>query len=260
MRIITLLTDFGLQDSYVGVMKGVILKINPDVRIVDITHAVSPQDIREAAFIVKDYYPYFEAGTVHVAVVDPTVGSGRRPLILVKEENFFVGPDNGVFSHLIKDGPEVYEIANRAFTLREISSTFHGRDIFAPAAAHLAAGVDPSAFGPRVVDPVCLENIFTRIENDALCGEVVRFDRFGNAITNIDIHTFNDFTGNKPFRITVGPTVFSSLSGSYYERETTCLVGSSGYIEFGYYRGSFAKAKGVGKGDPVSVKLLEAAQ
>ncbi len=256
MKIVTLLTDFGLQGPYVGIMKGVILKINPDVTIVDITHAVSPQDVREAAFIANDCYSYFEAGTVHVAVVDPTVGSKRRPLIVVRDGTFFVGPDNGIFSHLIKEDQEVYEIANRAFMLKEMSSTFHGRDVFAPAAAHLAAGVDPSAFGPRVDDPVYLENIFPRIVNGALSGEVVRFDRFGNAITNIDIHTFNDFMGDKPFRITVGATVFSSLNGSYYEQETTCLVGSSGYIEFGSYRGNFAEAMGVRKGDPVRVDLL----
>ena len=255
MKVITLLTDFGLADPYVGTMKGVILKINPRVSIVDITHAVPSQDVKEAAFIIKEYYSYFDAGTVHVAVVDPTVGSERRPLILSKDGQLFVGPDNGIFSHLIRGSAEIHEIMNRDFMLRDISSTFHGRDVFAPAAAHLASGVPASAFGPAIENPVYLARIFPEIVNGVLTGEVARLDRFGNAITNIDIGAFKDFTGNRLFRISIGEMIFTSLNQSYYEQDFTCLVGSSGYIEFGQYKGSFAREKGVGKGVAVRVEL-----
>ena len=211
MKIITLLTDFGLADPYVGIMKGVILAINPDVKIIDITHGIPAQDVREAAFIVNEYYPYFGDGAVHLAVVDPTVGSERRPLILSRDGQSFVGPDNGIFSHLIRGNEEIYEITNRDFMLRDISSTFHGRDVFAPVAAHLAAGVQASAFGPVVENPVYLADIFPDIVNGVLTGEVARLDRFGNATTNIDIGAFKDFTGDRIFRISIGDMIFTSL-------------------------------------------------
>lgn len=256
MKIVTLMTDFGLEDPYVGIMKGVILRINPDVRFVDITHAIPPQDIREAAFVVNEYYPYFSEEAVHVVVVDPTVGSERRPLILSKNGQFFVGPDNGVFSHLIRGNGEIREITNRDFMLRDISSTFHGRDIFAPAAAYLAAGVQPSTLGPVAKNPVYLADIFPEVVNGLLKGKVARLDRFGNAITNIDVGTFKDFIGGRLFRIRVGDAIFTFLNQAYYEQDFTCLIGSSGYIEFGYYRGSFASEKGVGRGQVVQVELV----
>ncbi|MCX5805381.1 MAG: SAM-dependent chlorinase/fluorinase [Proteobacteria bacterium] len=256
MQIITLLTDFGLKDPYVGIMKGVIFSINPDLTIIDITHNVSPQDIREGAFLMKEYYPYFKNGTCHVAVIDPTVGSTRRPIVFSKDEHYFVGPDNGIFSHIIERNTDVYEIKNRDFILNRISSTFHGRDIFAPVAAHLASGVHPSAFGPKIVNPVYLADIFPDIINGVLTGEVVMFDRFGNAITNIDFEIFNDFITTNPFKIHIGNMTFSSINQSYYEQNFTCLINSSGYIEFGCYMGSFAKEAGIKKKDTVRVQLL----
>ncbi len=256
MKIITLLTDFGLKDPYVGIMKGVILSINPGLTVVDITHGIDPQDVREGAFVIKEYYPYFKSETIHVAIVDPTVGGARRPLILCKEGHFFVGPDNGIFSHLIEGKTDIYEIKNRDFMLGHISATFHGRDVFAPTAAYLASGMHPSAFGPMIENPVYLADIFPDIINEVLTGEIVRIDGFGNAITNIDIDIFKDFTGTSPFRIHAANMTFQSLSKSYFEHDFTCLVGSSGYLEFGCYRGSFAKEAGVGKGDPVRIELV----
>ena len=255
MKIITLLTDFGLKDPYVGIMKGVILSINPDVTIIDITHDVCPQDIREGAFIMKEYYPYFKSETIHVAIVDPTVGGERRPIILCKDGHFFVGPDNGIFSHLIEGNTEIYEINNRDLMFKHISPTFHGRDVFAPAAAYLASGIHPSAFGAVIVNPVYLADIFPDIINETLTGEVVRLDGFGNAITNIDFELFKDFIDKKLFRIRIGNMTFTSLNRSYYEHDFTCLVGSSGHIEFGYYKGSFAKETGIKKGDIVRIEL-----
>ena len=256
MRTITLLTDFGLKDPYVGIMKGVILSINPDVMIVDITHEVEPQDIREGAFLLKEYCSFFQSETIHVAIVDPTVGSPRRPVIVSKDGQFFVGPDNGIFSLLTGSNADVYAVENRDFMLKNVSPTFHGRDIFAPVAAYLSTGMQPSVFGNMIANPVCLTDVFPDIVNDALLGEIIRFDRFGNAITNIDIEIFRDFTGGNPFRIVAAGLRFSSINRSYYEKDFTCVVGSSGYLEFGFYNGSFEAEKGVKKGDLVTVELL----
>ena len=152
VKIITLLTDFGLKDPYVGIMKGVILSINPDATIIDITHDITPQNIEEAAFLIEEYHRFFPPGTIHMAVIDPTVGSERRPIIVSKDNNIFIGPDNGLFT-LVLDDAEVYLIENPDFMLTEVSSTFHGRDVFAPAAAHASTGFHPSAFGRTISDP-----------------------------------------------------------------------------------------------------------
>ncbi|MDD5006904.1 MAG: SAM-dependent chlorinase/fluorinase [Syntrophorhabdaceae bacterium] len=280
MKIITLLTDFGTKDPYAGIMKGVILSINPGVTIVDITHEVDPQDIREGAFIVEEYYRYFPDDTVHLCVVDPTVGSNRRPIIVTKDNHFFVGPDNGIFTLLYKSGYEAYEIdtvsianmrgrlwqlpltegATQApviespeFMRREVSSTFHGRDIFAPAAAYLSTGFHPSAFGRMIPDTVRFADISPVIEDNCLVGEVVRFDRFGNAITNIHVDTLERFIQGRSFTISINDLSFTTICKSYYENDYTCLTGSSGYLEFGYYRGNLREKKGILKGQAVTV-------
>jgi len=256
VKAITLLTDFGLRDPYVGIMKGIIISINPEATVIDITHDVDPQDIREGAFFIEEYYRFFPKGTVHLAVVDPGVGSARRPVILVKDDCFFVGPDNGIFSLVMDEKPTVHALENQEYMRTEISSTFHGRDIFAPAAAHLSRGIAPATFGPPVTDPVRLEGLLPVMDGSSvLRGEVVRFDRFGNAITNIRIDILRDFTGDGPFAIRVCDMTFTALSRSYYESEFTCLTGSSGYLEFGCFKGSFSEAKGIAKGEPVLVEI-----
>jgi len=237
-RIITLLTDFGLKDPYVGIMKGVILTINPYVTIVDITHDVVPQNIEEAAFLIEEYYRFFPVTAIHLAVVDPTVGSDRRPLVVYKGNSVFVGPDNGLFTSIF-DNAEIYVIENSAFMLRDRSSTFHGRDIFAPAAGHLSMGIHPSAFGKPLADPMRLVEMFPVREGDSLKGKIVRFDRFGNAVTNIKTAILKDVFGNRPFEVHIAEMTFKTLNKSYYENEFTCLVGSSGYLEFGYFKGNF---------------------
>lgn len=255
MKTITLLTDFGLKDPYVGIMKGIILTINPDVRIVDITHEVEPQDVREGAFLIEESYRYFEKGTIHVAVVDPTVGSERRPIIFMKDGYFFVGPDNGIFTLLYDDNVQVYAIENSRYMRREISFTFHGRDIFAPVAAHLASGVQLSAFGSEVQDPVLIPGIYPVIEKHFLKGEVIRFDRFGNAITNIAQTVIDDFTKQKACTIHFRGMSFRKIQKSYYEGEVVCLIGSSGCLEFGYFKGNLRDKLGVKKGDQVMIKI-----
>ena len=251
MGIITLCTDFGNKDPYVGIMKGVILAVDHAAEIVDITHEVEAQDIREAAFIVNDYWKYFPAGTVHVVVVDPTVGSLRRPVVVSSNGHFFVGPDNGVFSFISGGASEIRVIENRDYMREEISPTFHGRDIFSPVAAHLSSGLRPSLLGTRITDPVVLHDIYPVITGSSMTGDIVRFDHFGNAITNIHRGQFESFVQDRPYRITINDLSFTSLSQSYYEGEITCLTGSSGYIEFGVFQGDFRTRTGADKRDPV---------
>jgi S-adenosyl-L-methionine hydrolase (adenosine-forming) len=253
---ITILTDFGLKDPYVGIMKGIMLAVNPDLTFVDITHEVGPQDVREASFLVPEYYRYFPTGTVHLCVVDPTVGSARRPLLLTRDGHFFIGPDNGLFSSLLA-GATAYEITGRQFFLETISNTFHGRDIFAPAAAHLSRGIHPAEFGPIVAKPVKLRKAFFPFTSgNTLLGQIIRLDHFGNAITNISFATLSEFLNGAPHLIELGDLTFHGVDRSYYERDFTCVVGSSGYLEFGVFKGNFAEVKGILKGDRVTVRRL----
>ncbi len=253
MNTITVLTDFGLKDPYVGTMKGVMLSINPQAQIIDITHEIDPQDVREAAFLPGDYYRFFPEGTVHVCVVDPTVGSARRPVIVAYQGHLFVGPDNGLFSLLYGNGASVREITNRRFMLEHVSATFHGRDVFAPAAAHLSRGVDVSEFGPLVDDPAVLPGLFPSEDNGVMTGQIVRIDRFGNAISNITDEQLRAFVQDRPMLVEIGGLSFRQLSTSYYESAYTCLIGSSGYLEFGLFKGSFAESKRIKKGDKVRI-------
>ncbi len=253
MNTITVLTDFGLKDPYVGTMKGVMLSINPHAQIVDITHEIEPQDVREACFLLGDYYRFFPEGTVHVCVVDPTVGSARRPVIVECHGHLFVGPDNGLFSLLYDNGAVVTEIAERRFMLQPVSPTFHGRDVFAPAAAHLSRGVDAAQFGPLVAGPVSLPGLFPSVEEDVMTGEIVRIDRFGNAVSNIARDRLQDFARDRAMVIRIADLSFEELNASYYEGEYTCLIGSSGYLEFGLFKGNFAEKKRVRKGATVRV-------
>lgn len=255
MGVITLCTDFGNKDPYVGIMKGVILALYPGARIVDITHEVEAHDIRAAAFIVNDYWRYFPAGTVHVVVVDPTVGSSRRPVVVSLDGHLFIGPDNGIFSLVADPVSEVRIIENRDWMRDAISNTFHGRDIFSPVAARLSSGLQPSLLGPKVTDPVILYHIHPVIKGNVMAGDIVRFDHFGNAITNIDHGRFRSFAGDRPYRITLNDLAFTSLDRSYYEGEIVCLAGSSGYLEFGVFQGNFRTRTGAKKRDPVTITI-----
>lgn len=256
IKIITLLTDFGLKEPYVGIMKGVILSINPEATVIDISHNISPQDIVEGAFFIEEYYRFFPPGTIHVAVIDPTVGSDRKPIIVSKENNIFIGPDNGLFTLILEGDAEIYLLENSDFMLKEMSSTFHGRDIFAPAAAYVSAGMHPSAFGRPFSNPLRLDSMFPTTEGASLKGKIIRFDRFGNAITNIKFDALEDFLGNRSFEIRIGSMVFTALNKSYYESEFTCLIGSSGYLEFGYFKGSFEKKTGINKDNLILISIL----
>src|SRR5262245_49520581 len=183
--LIALLTDYGLQDPYVGLLKGALLSVNPQARIVDLTHEVPPQDIREGSRILAAAVPYFPAGTIFVAVVDPGVGTGRALVGIETDRHFFLAPDNGLLGFLRRNARRTVQITASKYFLKPLSQTFHGRDILAPVAGHLSRGVDLSKFGSAVKRLAALDDAPPSVSADgALRGEVVSIDRFGNLITN----------------------------------------------------------------------------
>ena len=261
-RIVTLITDFGEEDEYAGVMKGVMLTIDPSCRIIDVTHRISSQDISEAAFILSNSYRYFPQGTIHVVVVDPGVGSSRRPIVVAADGHLFVGPDNGVFtSPLQKEGDRyACEITNRKFFLSRIGATFHGRDIFSPVAAHLSLGVDPRDLGREVTDPVILHEMSPEITRKGIKGKVIHIDHFGNLITNIPHDVFASLTRGKKFTIRIGYLLVKRLSATYSdgeEGELLALFGSSDRLEFSVKNGNAGDRLKMGKGEEVEVTECE---
>jgi S-adenosylmethionine hydrolase len=184
-RLITLTTDFGHDDPFAGIMKGVILGLAPDAQIVDITHAIGPQNIRQAAWTLEAAAPCFPAGTVHVAVVDPGVGSERRPLAVQAGEHTFIAPDNGLLTPFLASADDIFELTRSRYFRKPLSATFHGRDVFAPAAAWVAQGTPLSQMGDPVENPVLLDIPQPVFMNGILTGEVIHIDRFGNIATNI---------------------------------------------------------------------------
>lgn len=258
--VISLTTDFGLHDSYVGTMKAVILRIFPEVRLVDITHQISAQDVLEASLIIGSGYRYFPAGSVHLVVVDPGVGGDRRALLVAGREHYFVGPDNGSFTAMLDADPQarIYEIREERYLLPGISDTFHGRDIFAPVAAYLARGVDPDEFGPPVRDPFRLEIPEPRVWGDQIRGEVVHVDSFGNIVSNISRVHFERAVGDRAFRIWINGKVIDRLHRTYADQErgkTLALFGSSDLLEIAVCQGRAERRIGAGKGDTVLVQI-----
>ena len=232
-KVITLITDFGDAGGYAGIMKGVILSINPQCQIVDITHHISPQDREEAAFVLQSVYPFFPSNSVHLVVVDPGVGSDRKPIIVKLDQNWFVGPDNGVFSFIYLKNQQntVWEITNQQYCLSQVSSTFHGRDIFAPIAAHLSLGISPHVLGKKLEHYVELKGLEPEIRRDGLRARVVYIDHFGNLVSNLSRQLFTSTVGEKPFRIVVGGQEIKLISDTYSTAEddkVMALFGSSG--------------------------------
>jgi len=276
--LVTLTTDFGTGDSYVGTMKGVILNIAPDVRLVDITHHIAPQNVRQAAYALYTAYPFFPPHTVHLVVVDPGVGSARRPIALHAAGGAFVGPDNGVFSYVMarETVEAIVELADPRYRLPQVSHTFHGRDVFAPAAAHLAAGVPITALGPPARDPVTFPLPRLEIATGAITGEVLHADHFGNVVTSIGRLAWSGdalsldpaFRGTESkeqmrFKadeatIVVGGREVVGVRRTYAAvepGETLALVGSEGYLEIAVREGSAARRLGLRPGDAVTVRI-----
>lgn len=257
--IITLTTDFGLADPYVAEMKAVILWINPNARIVDITHQVEKFNIRNGAFILAAASPYFPKGTIHVVVVDPGVGTKRKPILIETEKSFFIGPDNGVLALAAENQGirHVYEITNPKFMLPRISQTFHGRDVFAPAAAHLSKGVEPSEFGLEIRKIVVPEFAKVVEKDDALIGEIIHVDGFGNIITNFTAKHL-EALGIKGFvHIKLGDkSLVLKLCKAYAEAEAQkllAIIGSHNFLEISLNMGSAAQAFKVKVGDTVTL-------
>lgn len=257
-RIITMTTDFGTRDSYVATMKGVIYRINREVRVVDLTHEIKPQDLMEASLVLDGCYRFFPAGTVHLVVVDPGVGTKRRTIIVDTPEYIFVGPDNGVFSRIYASLPthEVREITSKRFLLPQISDTFHGRDVFAPVAAHLSHGLASSEFGPIITDPVRRDPPEPVVWQDHITGEVIHIDSFGNIITNISRELFETVVGDRRFRISLSGRSIERLSRSYEDGErghALALFGSFDRLEIAIGCGRADHRIGAGRGDPVQI-------
>ncbi len=269
--IITLTTDFGLADSYVAAMKGVILSINPAARLVDVSHVIKPQNVRQAAFVLSTAYKSFPPGTIHLAVVDPGVGTGRRAVILRTPSADFIAPDNGVLSHIIqpsvtplesygeqvKLGPglEAVTISNPEFWRLPVSPTFHGRDIFAPVAAHLSLGRPLTAFGEAINSLTALPVLRPRqTAEGTISGHIQHIDNFGNLIT--DIRSSDLPRTGQPITIEVGNRRIHGVSSTYGEgKELQALIGSSDFLEVAWRDGNASVHLNASVGDEVRMRL-----
>lgn len=258
--LITLTTDFGYRDCFVGIMKGIIAGINPEAQVIDLTHGIPPQDVMAAALALRHSFGYFPRGSIHVVVVDPGVGGARRPLLIESAGNFFIGPDNGVLSlATAAESLQIFELSNPDYRLKPTSATFHGRDIFAPAAAHLSLGVAPGAFGEQLASFTKLGMPKVTQSHNRLEGEVVYIDGYGNLFTNIDER---DLTGLPRDKLTVaiGSSVIRGLAPSYDSvktNELAALLNSWGMLEIAAYKGNAQQNCGVKVGDKVILRTDE---
>jgi hypothetical protein len=261
--IITLTTDFGYKDPFVGIMKGVILNINPLANIIDITHGISPQNIVEAAFTIETSFASFPSKTIHVVVVDPGVGSVRRPILVITDHYYFVGPDNGIFSQIynLSESLNVIHLTAEHYFMPQISSTFHGRDIFAPAAAWVSKGINVSNFGDPIDDYVNIPiPVPVMPSKNIIDGEAIYIDRFGNVITNIKTQKIDELLGSKPegkFRVIVKGSE-APLRNYYSEAADDrlySLINSFGYLELFVKKGNASSDFGIAVGEKVGVIL-----
>jgi S-adenosylmethionine hydrolase len=262
--IITLLTDFGTDDEYVGIMKGVILSVNPFVSIIDISHHIAPQDLSQAAYLIKSCYRYFPERTVHVVVVDPGVGSDRSIIALKMKNHIFLAPDNGVLRHLMDEGgiESIIHVDNSSYFLKPVSRTFHGRDIFAPVAAHISKGVEIKKLGTPI-DKNDLVNLSIQkpyiSDKGEIIGTIISIDRFGNLITNIDLDSIKmlDKEGmGKRLEVRIGENKIIGLSLSYKSvrsQSPLAIIGGRGYLEIAVNCGSAKQYFMAKKGDTIRV-------
>ncbi len=260
ISLITLLTDFGDRDYFVASLKGVILGINPLARIVDLSHQITPHQIDEAAYLLKSCYRYFPEGTVHVAVVDPGVGSRRRPLLVSSSRYFFIAPDNGLLSYIYQEetNVEVRQIENRQYRLESEGATFDGRDLFAPAAAWLTKGMALGSFGRLIRDYVRLPIAEPAWEHQVLTGRIVYIDRFGNLVSNVSSAHVKEVRGvaKRDPIIRIGGLTIEGLVGSYSEGspdQPRALINSNGQLEIFLKEASAADRLKVGRGERIDV-------
>ena len=258
--IITFLTDFGLTDAYTAMMKGVVLSINREAEMIDITHSINVGSISQGAGILKEAYRYFPKGTVHVAVVDPGVGSNRRLIAVKAASQFFVGPDNGIFWPVIKENPdaEIVELTEKRYFLPGITNTFHGRDVFAPVAAHISLGADICDLGRLISDPEDLTLPRPYLKDDFLKGEIIRIDHFGNLITNISARELKDFLGGKKPAINLGGYKISEICSTYSDKdkgELIALINSSNYLEIAVNMGKASEYLGKSPDEIIGMRV-----
>jgi S-adenosylmethionine hydrolase len=256
--IITLTTDLGLNDAYVAEMKGVILGINPEARLVDICHTIKPQNIAQAAFVLSRAYPFFPQGTIHVVVVDPGVGTRRRAIILGTNAATFVAPDNGALSYVIQQSSawEAVAITKPQLWRPTVSPTFHGRDIFAPVAAGLSLGLPLTDFGEMItsVTVLPLPQPYQAVDG-SMVGHVIHIDSFGNLVTDINVDNLPK--GKRMLTVEVGGQLISGLSRTYAEgKGVLALIGSDGYLEIAIKDGNASAALNAKVGDEVIAKRL----
>ena len=255
---ITLTSDFGLKDSYVSQIKGTILSINPKTTIVDITHEIEKFNIQMCAFILSSAIPYFPKGTVHLAVADPGVGKERRAIIVQTKQAFFVGPDNGVLILSAKSQgiKHTYQINHSKLRLPTISNTFHGRDIFAPAAAYLDSGIAPSEFGPEITEVVEPKFVNVKQQENSFIGEVLHVDDFGNIITNIKL---KEVASAKKANVKLPNHIltlqFCKTYGQIPPEQALILIGSHGFLEIAINQGNASEKFQVKVGDDVEIKF-----
>ncbi len=262
-RVVTFTTDFGLQDPFVGTMHGVVLNIHPETQIVDICHAIPSFDVLDAAWTIAQSYQFFPPRSVHVIVVDPGVGSVRRPILAETDDYIFVAPDNGVLSLIEAREPKftVRHITADRYFLQPLSQTFHGRDIFSPVAAWLSKGVAPAEFGPEISDHVRLPlPAVEHIGENSLRGVVLKVDKFGNLITNVSEQEAPALFAATPpsVKLLIAGQEITRVCRSYADgsdHELFAIVGSSGYLEIAARQASAAEKLSAGVGTPVGVLL-----
>jgi len=258
--IITLTTDYGTSDHLVGAMKGVILKINPEAHIVDICHNVLPFDVLDGALTIGQAYRFYPTRTVHIVVVDPGVGTARRPILVTGEQHYFVAPDNGVLSVVYQKEERlaVRHVSAAHYFQNPVSNTFHGRDIFAPVAAWLTKNWQTPSFGEEITDYVRFTLPKPRIANNIVKGVVLRVDTFGNLVTNLTPEDVPQLlAGSKSFKISVGGkevNKFLQAYGQGEQGEVFALLGSSGFLEISMNRGNAARTLGVQRGSEVTLE------
>ncbi len=262
--IITLLTDFGTKDEYVGIMKGVILSVNPYANIIDISHHIDPQDLVQAAYLIKSCYRYFPEHTVHVVVVDPGVGSDRSIIALKMKGHIFLAPDNGVLYPLMDEGSieSIINVDNSSYFLESVSRTFHGRDIFAPVAAHISMGIEinkiGSPTGPKELEKLSIKKPFLSDKGE-ITGTIISIDRFGNLITNIDLDSIRKLGKEdigKNIEVRIGENKINGLSLNYRSvksQSPLAIIGSRGYLEIAVNCGNAKHYFMAAKGDMVRV-------
>jgi len=261
--VVSLLTDFGTSDYFVGAMKGAILSVNPRARIIDITHEIPPHDIAAGAFMLTAAYRSFPRKTIHVGVVDPGVGSERRPLLVVSRDYFFVGPDNGLFGYVydLEEEVRVFHLTNDRYFSRAVSATFHGRDLFAPVAGAVSGGVEPSALGAEIKDYVRLEPLAVRARGDGrMEAAVIHVDRFGNCVTSVTRASLTEEMLMKGARLVVAGREITSFRKFFAEAgapegELFAVWGSAGFLEIAAFKTSAAGLLGVERGEPVLLLL-----